>query len=434
MIDTVALKIDKMMSDFSDPWNHPAWEVENPFMFNNSDVENFTGSNWHKWNNPSDKQQLKDYYPQVEIHNFYGYNACYCLFVKFSVPKLIYGNNLLEVTDTQFQTVCKTLQTKLKTMGIKVDINAIYTAKVEQVHYGKNIICSGVPVELVLERLAAGKPKKEHLDVQKVSFRNGRQLTFHNKTREICFYDKYKEILSYSKKLKELHKLIWLFKRPDLKNILRIEVRLNKKSSFDRNFKTTKLTFKDVYSENRAKNIITKYWDAIYESVKFIPPTCYAPEYQLLILQQTGVLGKDLLMVGLRALVNSMGYVAAYKLLQTLYPSTKISALFGVLRNVPPLVLPAEYDVVRMIDTELKQFKWLGIHSWGLRKKLLMHKEPLTYQHLLTVKDAAKYLKVNKRTLQKQLKECKVGHFRFGKEYRLRKEDLFALLIGPKIC
>ena len=86
-----------------------------------------------------------------------------------------------------------------------------------------------------------------------------------------------------------------------------------------------------------------------------------------------------------------------------------------------------------MIDTELKKFKWLGKRSWYARRKLLKHKELLTYQRLLKVKDAAKYAKVAERTLQDWLKDCKIGHFRFVKEYRLRKEDLFALFIGPKL-
>ncbi|MBR3631611.1 MAG: helix-turn-helix domain-containing protein [Elusimicrobiaceae bacterium] len=428
MIDTVALKIDKYLDG---SYGSIAWEVEQPDLFSNIDVASFSGSNWHKWNKRGQEKRLQDYYPHVEIWNFSGYKSCYCLFVRFSVPKLIYGNNLLEVTDAQFNTVCQMLQTKLQTMGIKVDINAIRAASVNKVHYGKNIICYGVPVELVLTRLVAAKPCIAGMDVQKTIFRNGRQFSFHNKTREVCFYDKRQEVLQYHRKDTKLE---WLFKRPDLKNILRIEVRLNKKTSFKRHFKSTDLTFQDVFSEQKAKEIITDYWDTIYKSVQFIPPMCYAPEYQLLAGPVTGVLERDLELLGLRSVVNSMGYAAAYKLMSALYPKDKMPALFGKLqKNVPSLVLPAEYDVLRMIDAELKQFKWLGKHSWGLRQKLLRNKEPLTYQCLLTVKDAAKYAKVNERTLQKWLKEGRIGYFKIGNEYRLRKEDLFTLFCGKKI-
>ena len=429
MIDTVELKIEKFDSSFYDPCNHPKWGVEEPSLFTSADVENFSGSNWHTWNKRSQIKQLQDYYPHVEIWHFEAHTSCNCLFVRFSVPKLIYGNNLLEATDAQFNTVCQTLQTKLQTMGIKVDINAIQNAVVHKVHYSKNIVCYGVPVELVLERLAAAKPYIHGMDAQKVSFRNGRQLTFHNKMREVSFYDKYKELLNYKKKAL---KLAWLLKRSDLKDILRIEIRLNKKGIFIRHFNSKEPTFQDVYNEQKAKGIITEYWNAIYQSVQFIPPKCYAPEYQLLVLSKTGTLKDDLQLIGLRSLVNSMGYAAAYKLIQSAYPQTKTAALFATLRNVPPQILPKEYDVLRMIDAELRQFKWLGKHSWTLRKKLLRHKEPLIYQRLLTIKDAAKFAKVNERTLQKWVKEGRIASFRFGKEYRLRKEDLFALLLEPK--
>lgn len=429
MIDTVALRIDK--SIFRDFIEQSQWEVLQPELFTNSAIEYYTGNNWHKWNKRSQEKQLQDYYPHVEIRKGECFRKDYeYLYVRFSVPKLIYGNNLLEVTDAQFNTVCKTLQTKLETMGIQIGIKVLYTATVQMVHYSKNIICNGVPVELVLERLAASKPCIKGMDAQKTTFRNGQQFTLHNQTREVCFYDKYKELLSYKKKDK---KLAWLFKRPDLKNILRIEVRLNKKTSFKRHFKNMKLSFKKVYSEQRAKDVILDYWNTIYEAVQFVPPTCYAPEYQLLSMPRTGVLKKDLQLVSIRALVNSMGYAAAYKVIQALYPKDNVSTLFATLRNVPPLVLPAEYDVLRMIDAELKQFKWLGKHSWHARRKLLNHEKPLIYQHLMTVKDAVKYAKVNKRTLQNWLKEGRIGCFQIGSEYRLRKEDLFALLVGPKL-
>ncbi len=428
MIDTVELKIVANKYDISGLSNQ-GWKVICPDLFSNPNVDHFVGCNWHKWNKRSQEQQLQDYYPHVEIHNFYGYNACYWLLVRFSIPKLIYGNNLLEVTDTQFQMVCQTLQTKLQTMGIQVDIAAIRVAEVNKVHYGKNIVCYGIPVELVLERLAEAKPCIKGMDVQKTSFLNGRQLSFHSKTREVCFYDKYKELLSHKCKAK---KLAWLFVRPDLKNILRIEVRLNKKASFTRHFKTTKLTFQDIYSEQRSKEIILTYWNALYREVQFIPPVCYAPEYQLLVLSHTEPLQKTLQFISLRGLVNSMGYAAAYKLLRSLYPKDNISALFATLHHIPPLVLPAEYDLLRVIDTELKQFRWLGRYSWGLHRKLLKHKHPLTYQRLLTVKEAAKYVKVNERTLQKWLKERRVGCFQIGSEYRLRKEDLLALFCRIK--
>ena len=49
MIDTVELKIDVAGYDSNEPWNR-AWEVERPDLFTNPDVDNFTGSNWHKWN------------------------------------------------------------------------------------------------------------------------------------------------------------------------------------------------------------------------------------------------------------------------------------------------------------------------------------------------------------------------------------------------
>ena len=432
MIDTVALRIDPFNSYSSEPWNNPAWAVQDPEQFNNPDIENCYGSNWHKENKRSEAKQWKDYLPHVEIRQG-NRPVYYYLYVRFSVPKLIYGDNLKEVTDPHFNTVCQTLQSKLQRMGIKVDLTAIKYAQVEQVHYGKNLICYGIPVELVLNRLAAAKPPRRlRMDIQKTTYCNGRQLTFHNKIREICLYDKYQELLAHRKQAK---KLAWFFGRKDLKNLLRLEVRLNHKTSFKKHFGTNKVMFQDVFSAAISKQVILAYWEPIYTSVAKIPPVCYAPEYQLLSLGDNNPnMINDLELVGLRAVVNSMGYVAAYKLIQARYPGQKQRgyALFAKLQKATPLVIPAKYDYLRMIDNELRQFKWLGKYAWGKRKKLLRDTIPLTYQKLLTVEDVAKYAKVNKRTVQRWLQDEKVGHFKFGNQYRLRTADLFALLCGPK--
>ena len=432
MIDTVALRINHFNSHTSEPWNNPAWTVEDPEQFNNPDIENCYGSNWHKENRRSEAKQWKDYLPHVEIRQGNRPVYYFYLYVRFSVPKLIYGDNLREVTDPQFQTVCQTLQNKLQRMGVKVDLFAIQHAQVEQVHYGKNIICYGIPVELILKRLEAARLPRLRMDTRRTSYCNGRQLTFHNKMREVCLYDKYQELVTYRK---QATRLAWFFRRKDLKNLLRIEVRLNKKSSFTKHFGADKVAFHSVFSEVLSKKVILEYWEPIYKSVSKIPPECYAPEYQLLSLGNAKPnMAADLELTGLRALVNSMGHTAAYKLMQARYSGQqqRIYSLFVKLQKAVSLVLPAEYDYLRMIDEELRLFKWLGKYSWGKRKQLMRNAMPLTYQRLLTVKDVAKYAKVNKQTVQRWLKKGMIGNFMFGKEYRLRKEDVLALLCGPK--
>lgn len=430
MIDTVALKIEHTQWDQESA--RIAWKVEKPELFEHADIEDYIGKNWHEWNNPDNKDRPGGYFPHVEIWKFIDrYNFTYSLFVKFSVPKLFHGNNLMEVNGSQFNAVCEELQQVLKVMGIEVDVSDIRKAEVLQVHYGKNLVCNGIPLPLVLKRLAVAKPPIARMDIQRVSFRNSSQVTFHNKTREVCFYDKYQELLADKNFPPEFN---WIFGREDLKNILRIEVRLNKKTALARHFGKGAIAFQKVFDETKAKSIILSHWEAVRKSLQTVVHDFGAPEYHFLMLQQAGVsIQQSLFAVALNALANSVGYREARSMVQRrCSKSSQVSNWMAKLSLVQPPVIQAEYDFLGIIDAELKAFKWLGRNCWARRKSLLKA-APLMAETLMTTEDASKYAKINKRVLQNKLKNRKISHLRIDKLYRLRKEDFLALVKGIAI-
>jgi hypothetical protein len=76
--------------------------------------------------------------------------------VEFSAPKLVFGNNFDELCSRDFEQVLSTLQLALGDMDVRVATDALLSARVSAVHYGKNIAftnyttCSMVIRELAL--------------------------------------------------------------------------------------------------------------------------------------------------------------------------------------------------------------------------------------------------------------------------------------------
>ena len=60
--------------------------------------------------------------------------------IEFSAPKVLFGNNFEELTDSDFNVLCKELCRKLELVGIVTSMDAIKKATLRKVHYSKNII------------------------------------------------------------------------------------------------------------------------------------------------------------------------------------------------------------------------------------------------------------------------------------------------------
>ena len=59
--------------------------------------------------------------------------------IEFSIPKLLYGNNFDELTDTDFPAVIQKLKVVLRKMGVYLFEKNLINAPVSSVHYSKNI-------------------------------------------------------------------------------------------------------------------------------------------------------------------------------------------------------------------------------------------------------------------------------------------------------
>jgi hypothetical protein len=91
-----------------------------------------------KWiKNPTkDMFESGKYYPRLTGYKRF---SKYSVKIEFSAPKLIFGNNLEELQDNDFNKIIDTLYDRLLDMEIKTSKEDLAEARVSAIHYSKNI-------------------------------------------------------------------------------------------------------------------------------------------------------------------------------------------------------------------------------------------------------------------------------------------------------
>lgn len=180
MIDTICLLIPKDKLLFLSENNGPTWNLQS----HTEEYDKFV-------RNPTKLQKESgNYYPRLT-----GYKRKYTdernVKIEFSIPKIIYNNNLDEVEENQFDEVINSLKNRLREMGIVATENVIKKAQVSSVHYSKNIeLKDGYTVNQVISELNKIDLRKT-FDFAKARFINdGQSLYLHTTSHEFTIYDK----------------------------------------------------------------------------------------------------------------------------------------------------------------------------------------------------------------------------------------------------
>ena len=198
--------------------------------------------------------------------------------IEFSIPKLLFNNNLDEVKDSEFELVLTTLQKRLKEMCVEISLVNLSEASVSVVHFSKNIILnSGYSSSYVISELQKINLNKSK-DLTKTKFlNNGESLQCFSISNSFVFYDKIADLKKDEKRAIDKDQTIiqtMLFEEMKEKEILRYEVRLSQKRKLNSMLKdfgfNTNPTFKDVYSENVALKFLNYYWIEKVDKNKYI--------------------------------------------------------------------------------------------------------------------------------------------------------------------
>lgn len=201
------------------------------------------------------------------------------LYITFSAPKLIFGNNFNELENHHLKSVCERLSQRLRDMGIFVSLKTLRTANISQIHYSKNFLLLGQPIEEVFGILRkAHPPRKKGYRYEKYSSYTGGGQSVYIYTRKhgLCFYDKKAESRKNKGIPNKLYADAWQL--PKTIDVLRMESRcsnpLNIRSTLTwAGLPVPKpLILEALFDSNISQTVLLKELETFYT---YLPPLKY---------------------------------------------------------------------------------------------------------------------------------------------------------------
>lgn len=231
--------------------------------------------------NPTKAEKMTGkYFPRITGYSRNKFKGSQNIRIEFSVPKLLYLNNLDELEDKDFEEVIEVLQDRLKTMGIKVFKSILMGASVSSVHYSKNILLQdGYTSNYVISEINKVNLRKS-FDFSKTRFMNdGQSLYAHATSHEFVIYDKVADLNKDKKRAidkdqtTKQRSIFEILNKSEFKEIIRFEIRLNHKQKLNKILQDLgyekNLTFKDIFSSEISKKVVTSYWEKLVKEKSF---------------------------------------------------------------------------------------------------------------------------------------------------------------------
>lgn len=294
------------------------------------------------------------YFPSIEVHSYGNITNGY-LTLRFSAPRLIYGSNLFEIEENDFDKVVKALIDKLRFAGISVLEKDIRNAVIWECHTCQDFNMNNtIGVAQTLQnfnkllfskKLDNSITEYLHDDIEKGNLIEGKKFGLMCKSYEVCFYDKYKQICQ-DQKSREFAESIK--KQTGIDEVLRFEYRLYNSASVKKALAdcgmSRNLTFEQIFKREVVKKLNEHMWNKLFESK----------------MQTISILGGDL--DDIRNRIKSAGITGkqafdiycAYNIYQSDGGFSNVSELVGSKSKVMPRItkklealLPLENDVTK---------------------------------------------------------------------------------------
>ena len=275
MLDTIVLTLSKNMYQILEP---DRFEPSAKWVLDSNASMGGRGYIPSKQNPTT--QELKNgiYKPRLTLTNRYNHTGQReaTLKVELSLPKLLFGNNFDELEDKDFNNVVEQLRLRLKDMGVYVFSSFLENAPVSAIHYSKNIpLTDGTTPHYLIGKIKEANISLS-LDVNQTDYRNdGHSYKWHSNSYEVAFYDKLKDLEMANKSEKRAIEndnaiqlnLFETFKERRRLEVMRMEVRLNKRQKIGQLFRTlgiqSELTLKNIFSPATAQLVLLHYLDEL---------------------------------------------------------------------------------------------------------------------------------------------------------------------------
>jgi len=222
------------------------------------------------------------YKPKLTLEtHFCGHKIEAGLYVELSLPKLLYGENLHEVTDNDFLQIIVSLQKVLAVMGVEVAEDALRKAQVCRIHYSKNILLkNGIWCDFIMKDIEKANVSKIY-DSGHTDYRNdGHCIRFHTKYHEFAIYDKIKDLKQQKKSpsrsvednVHRIYQSIDLNKIGNMQ-VFRIETRLNSgktiRAALERaGLVASSCSFEELFNSHFAKTLNLYHWQSVMQAMQ----------------------------------------------------------------------------------------------------------------------------------------------------------------------
>lgn len=269
MLDTVILTMPK-----------GSYSIAKPEMFSpNATILDVTNNPLIRcFNNSSAADKRKNIYrPRLTLMKRMTKNGIDMpLKIEFSVAKMLHGNNVDEVVETDFEKVVDALRKSLYDMGVIVFSKPLSEAPISAFHPSKNIeLMGGYTANFVITELHKIDVSKK-MDLNRDSFRNdGHSLQFYTNSHSLVVYDKVQDLKKPEKRATDkdqnsIQLSLFDVLKTKRKEIVRIEARLAKKVKMNALLQKLGLkenpTFEEVFKRSVCQKVLLFYWRELITS------------------------------------------------------------------------------------------------------------------------------------------------------------------------
>lgn len=294
--------------------------------------------------------------------------------IEFSIPKLLYGNNFDEVTDTDFPAIIQKLKIILKEMGVYLFEKNLVNAPVSAVHYSKNIVLTDYTTPYTYISQLTKLNINKRLDTNRTDFRNeGHSFKFRANSFEIVFYDKIKDLQQAKvseRRAEEKDNALQLElfdiltkKKPF--EVLRVEIRLNKRQKISQILKSIgkdfEPTFVNIFNQDTAKKVLLHYISEIEDAYpplliyQYDSPKKFFSAF--IRTNHTAKLTQALKMLGLRVLLDEIG-VREFREMTKHYGN---SSWYSLNKEMKALNQTDESSVFSLLRDQINKFEPLKL-------------------------------------------------------------------------
>lgn len=243
--------------------------------------------------------------------------------IEFSIPKLLHGNNFVEVAQDDFEQIIDILLERLSIMGVHTEKQCLINSSISAVHYSKNIVLEEYMTSSMVINVIKKAKMNNNLDLNYTDFRNGGiAIKYHANSFEIAIYDKMQDMKQAKKSEKratendnylQMNFFDEVLKKKHIE-VIRLEMRLNTrkkiKEVFEKNNIQTELTFVKLFKEDISKVVIKYYWNMIAKDTIIQIDSDKKPEdffIDIAINNPDLDVNNILKMMGILYLINSIG-------------------------------------------------------------------------------------------------------------------------------